>query len=141
MSAAYQVPGGHAFQHHRCGLLVSDPGRDRHQAIGRNYPLVGIGADRATGIGDTVSRLEPGDTRSDLLDDAGRFGTKPARHRQRVEAAAVIGVDVVEPYRTVAEPDLTLPGLADRDLLPRQDLGAAGLLETDRVSQCFLLGF
>jgi len=73
MSAAYQVPGSHAFQHHRCRLLIGNAGRNRHQAIGWKNPLIGISADRATGIGDTVAWLEPGDTRSDFLDDTSRF--------------------------------------------------------------------
>src|SRR5215472_2203525 len=34
----------------------------------------------------------------------------------------------------MAETDLTLPGLADRDFLPREYLGTSGLLKTDRMS-------
>jgi hypothetical protein len=39
----------------------------------------------------------------------------------------------------VADADLALAGLADLDLLPLQDLGAAGLRETDCVRHLSLL--
>jgi hypothetical protein len=69
----------------------------------------------------------------DLLDDPGGLGAEPARQRHRVEPAALIGVDVIEPDRSVLEPHLTLAGLADVDRLPFQNFGSAGLGKTDRL--------
>ena len=133
MGAADQVPRGHALEHHRRGLLVGDAVGHRHQPVGRHHPRLGIGAERPAGIGDAVAGLEAADAGPDLLDDAGALAAEAARQRHRVEAAALIGVDVVEADRGVPEPHLAGAGLADLDLLPVQHLGAAGLLETDRL--------
>src|SRR6516225_2826951 len=135
MGAPYQIPGSHAFQHHRCSLLIGDARGNRHEPISRNHPLVSIGAYRPAGIGDAVARVEPGDTRPNLLDDTGRLGAEPARQGQRIETAALVGIDIIQPDRVVAEPHLAVPRLADRDFLPCQNFGAAGLLKTDRVSR------
>ena len=43
----------------------------------------------------------------DGFDDAGRFAADAARQRNLVDAAAVIGVDVVEADHLVAHPDLS----------------------------------
>ena len=139
MGAADQVPGGHALQHHRRGLLVGDPGRHRHQPVGRHDPRLAVGAERPAGISDAVAGFEPGDARPDLLDDPGRLRAEPARQWHRVEPAALIGVDVIEPDRGMADPDLARAGLADLDLLPFQHLGSAGLRKTDRLDHLPLL--
>ena len=109
------------------------PSGSFYQSLGRHDPRLAVGAERPAGIGDAVAGLQIGDAGADFLDDAGRLGAEPARQLHRIEAAALVGVDVVEPDRRVAEPDLALAGLADFDLLPLQDLGPAGLRETDCV--------
>ncbi len=131
--AADQVPRGHALQHHRRALLVGDAVGQFHQSVGRHDARLAIGAERSAGIGDAVARLQVGDAGPDLLDNACSLGAEPARQRHRVEAAALVGVDVVEPDRRVTQADLALAGFADFDLLPLQDLGPAGLRETDRL--------
>ena len=77
-------------------------------------------------------------TAANALYHAGRFDAHSRRKRQRIEAAAMIGVDVVEPDRGVAQPNLTLARLADLDRLPRQNLRTAGLIETNCVRHGFL---
>jgi hypothetical protein len=75
------------------------------------------------------------DARPDALDDPGAFDPGRERQRLRIEAGAVIDVDEVEPDRVLAESDLAGAGLADLDRLPLQDLGAARLMDSDRVGQ------
>ena len=64
----------------------------------------------------------------------------PGRERQRlrVEPGAVIDVDEVEARRLLAQPDLAGAGIADLDLFPLQDLGSAGLMDSDRVRHAAL---
>src|ERR1700722_8169031 len=96
MGATDQIPGGHAFEHHRRGLLVADAVGNRDQPIRREYPLFAIGAERPAGIGDAVAGLEIADARPDLFDNSGAFAAEPARQRHGIEAAALVGVDEVE---------------------------------------------
>src|SRR5204863_6437097 len=91
------------------------------------------GAKGPAGIGDAITRFQATDTRSDFLDDPGPLGAEAARQRHLVKAAALIGVDVIEPDRGVAQPDLTLARLADLDRLPGQNLRTARFLKTNRV--------
>ena len=141
MRAAQQVPGGHALQHHRRALLVGDAVGERHKPVGRHDPRLAIGAKRPAGIGDAVARLQIADPRPDLLDHPGRLGAEPARQRHLIQAAALVGVDIIEPDRRMAQPDLPLAGPADLDLLPFQHLGSAGLRKTDRLHHCCLHPF
>jgi hypothetical protein len=53
----------------------------------------------------------------------------------RVKAGAVIDVDEVEARGFLAQPRLAGAGLADLDLLPFEDLGSSGLMDSDRVRQ------
>ncbi len=139
MGAADQVPGGHALQHHRRGLLVADAVRQWHEPVGRHDPRITVGAERSAGVGDTVAWFQIVDPGPDLLDDPGRLGTEAARQWHRVKPAALIGVDVVEADRGMSQPNLSLAGLADLNLLPLQNLGPAGFREPNCVSHLPLL--
>ena len=131
MGAADEVPGGHALQHHCRGLLVGDAIGHRDETVGRHYALIGISAEGPAGIGDAIARFQTTDTGSDFLDDPGALGAEATRQRHLVEPAALIGVDVIEPDRGMAQPNLTLAWLADLNRLPRQNLWASGFLETN----------
>ena len=99
--------------------------------VGGHHPHFGIGTWRSAGIGDAIARLDVRDALAHGFDDAGCFAAQTARQRQRIEAGAVVGVDEVHADGGVADAGLTFAGLADRNLLPLQDLGATGLVQTD----------
>ena len=86
----------------------------------------------AAGVGHPVAGLDDRDAGADRLDDPGGLAAQPGRQRQRVEPGPVVGVDVVDPDGGVPDAGLALAGLADLDVLPAHDLGAAGLGDADR---------
>ena len=55
----HEIAHGHALQHHRRRGLVGDIGRQLHQPVRRDQPLLGIAANRA-GIGHAVANREVG---------------------------------------------------------------------------------
>src|SRR5258706_2282769 len=83
-----------------------------------------------------VARLDVAHPLAHRLHHAGRLEPDPGGQRHRVEAAAMVGVDEVEPDRAVADADLAGTGVADVDLLPAHRLGAARLVNPDRVDAC-----
>ncbi len=131
VGAAEEILRGHALQQHRRRLLVGDAGGDLHQLVGGRDAVHGVGAHR---IGDDpVADLELLHLRPDRLDDSRAFASEHRRKRHRIEAGAEIDVDEVEADRGVADQHLARAGRADLDLLPAQDLGAAGLVDADRM--------
>ena len=84
-------------------------------------------------IGDPVSRRKLGDTGPGLLDVAGALEAehdRQRRHRPGVRyAAAVIGIDEVEPDRLVAQPNLAGAGRRYVDGFPAQHIGRPFLVE------------
>lgn len=129
---ADQVLGSHALEHDGRRRPVRHPVRDRHQHAGRDQAALGIRAGPAAGIGHPVAGLHDRDAGADRLDDPGPLAAQSGRQRQRVEPGAVVGVDVVGPDGCMAYAGLALAGLADLDVLPAHDLGAAGLDDADR---------
>ena len=133
IGAVQQVVGSHALEHHGRGGLVGDVVGQGDQTVGRYQPGLGIGADRRCRIGDAVAGLDLADAFAHRLDDAGALH---ADHRgqpgERVEAAAVVGVDVVEAHGGLAHQRLAGARGADLDILPDQDLRASGLMDLDR---------
>ena len=88
IGAAEQVLRGQALQHHRGGGVEFDTVGQLDQAVGRDHPLGGIGADRAGGIGDAIADGNLGDAGADrqhapgtLHPDAGRRTRVPCRGR------------------------------------------------------------
>ena len=77
--------------------------------------------------------------RPDRLDDAGRLGAETGGQRQLVEATAMVGIDVVDADRRVADARLTGAGVADGDFLPAQDFGTTVGVDTDGVRHESLL--
>ena len=130
---ADQILHRQALQHHRRRGLVVDAVGQFDQAIGRDQPRLGIGADRGGAIGDAVARLQIGDAGADFLDHAGRLAAETARQLARINAGAIVDVDEVQSDRGVANPRLARTGLAELDLLPDQNLGTTGLVKADRM--------
>ena len=130
--AVQEILHGHALEHHRGSGLVVDPVGDSDNAGGGYEARLGIGAHGRRGVGDAVARSEIGDIESHGLHRAGGF--EPRREGalgNGIEAAAVIGVDVVEADRGVTDADLAGAGLAEFDLFPLHDLRAAGVVGAD----------
>ncbi len=125
--------GGAALQHHGRGGLVADEAGERHGHVGSDDAARGVGADRTEAAADPVADGEVDDLGSDRFDDPGGLEADAARQRHGIEARAVIGVDEVDADRGVADEDLATAGIADRDLLQREHVGAAGCGETDGV--------
>jgi hypothetical protein len=104
----------------------------------RNVDLLRIGAARQR-IRDAIARLESRDAGTDLDHDAGRFGSRRERHRQRVEARAVVDIDVVHADRLQAHAHLS--GAQGRRLhfRVRERLDRAGRRHSNRVYHSVLL--
>ncbi len=141
VGAPQQVLDREALQHHAGGLLEGDRVGQLHQPLGGMDLHLGVGAQGAGGPGHAVADLQVGDAGADRLDHARAFPADRRGQRQRVQAAAMVGVDVVEADGLEADAGLVGAGIADRDLVPLQDFGAAGLVESDRVGHCLLLSF
>ena len=100
------------------GLLVRDAVWHLNQPVRRHEPDLRVGARRATGIGHPVTRPYDCDTCPDRLHHTGTFRPKAAGQRHRIEARAVIGVDVVDADGSVADAGLALAGLPNFHILP-----------------------
>ncbi len=136
VGAAQEILRRQSLQQHRRRGPVVDPGRQLDQPLGGEQASLGIGAHRPRAIAGAIARLELAHPLAHRLDHAGGLEADARRQRERIEAAAVIGVDEVEADRRVADADLAGAGLADRDLLPAHRLGSAGLMNPDRVDAC-----
>ena len=79
-----------------------------------------------------IPHCEPADARPHGLHHARTFVARRKRQRYGVEARALVGVDVVEPYRF--EPDEQLAGTGDRgrQLFELHDARWAGAVNSDR---------
>jgi len=73
------------------------------------------------------------DAVADRHDLTGALGTGDERQRHRVQAGAVVDVDVVDADATEADEHLTGPRLRVGHVLEREHLGTAGLMDTDRL--------
>jgi hypothetical protein len=60
------------------------------------------------------------------LDHAGRFRSQPTRQVDRIEATAMIGIDIVQPHRGRPHPHLASAGRRQIDIDPFDHLGSAG---------------
>jgi hypothetical protein len=99
-------------------------------SVGRDQPHLGIAADRA-GIGDPVAGPEIGDAVADRFDRAGALHARDEGQGHRIEPGAVIDIDEIQPDGAMAQPDLAGARFADRDLLPLEHFGAAGLVDAN----------
>ena len=132
---AQQHAGRHAADHHRGGDTVVDAVGQRNEPRRRHDALLGIRAFRRRRIGDALAQREAGDAGADRLDHAGALQPdRRGKRFDRVNAAALEHVAIVDRDRAVAHPHLSGPGFAGFDLLESQDLGAAGGVEAESLA-------
>src|SRR6185369_8300188 len=134
--AAQQEPRGQALQHQRSGRFVADRIRDRDRAIRRNVGDLRIRAERSGSISDAIADFPARDVLSDLFDDTGSFEAEARWKRQRIEPAAVIRIDVVEPDRTMADAHPSRHRAAGVGLLEAKHFGAAVLVNANCARHC-----
>ncbi len=105
-----QESGRRALQQDRRRRPVVDMIGQRHEQVGRDVARRGIGPARRAEHADPVADLKVGHALAHRLDHARRFGAQLAGQVDRVQPAAVIGVDIVQPDRMVPHPHLAGPG-------------------------------
>ena len=109
---AQQVLRRQAFQHHRRASLEADfVGQPAHGQRG-HHALLAVAAGRVAGVGGAVAGFQVRHALAHRLDDAGAFHAQVQRHRQLVQAAALVHVDEVQADGVVADADLARPGFA-----------------------------
>jgi hypothetical protein len=128
---AQQIAHRHALEHHRRGGLIGDPVGDLAHPVGGGVAGLTIGPDRTVAIGDAIADLELGDALAHRLDLARGFETHPGRELDGVKPAAVIGVDVVETDRGVADADFARAGRRQVGVDQLHDLRTAGLFDAN----------
>ena len=129
--ALEQVLGGQALEHHGRTGLEADAVRQLAHALGRHHPHFAIAARWLAGIGRAVAHLEVAHALAHRLDHTGGFHAQLHREVHRIEAAALVDINVVEAHRMVADTHLAGAGLAHGDLHQLQLLGAAVLGDVD----------
>ena len=67
---AQQVLGGHPLEHHGRGRAIVDLGGQRHQPVGRQHPLLAVGARSPAGVGHPVAHPQAADPRAHLAHHA-----------------------------------------------------------------------
>ena len=128
---AQQIAHRHALQHHRGRRFIGDPVGQLHGTVGRHQALLRVGA-HGIGVGDAVARLELSYATADIRDFTGAFHAHHGGQvRQGIEAAALIGIDIVEAHGVVLDADLAGARLADVDVLPLEFFGSAMLVDAD----------
>jgi hypothetical protein len=128
-----QVLRREALEHHgRAGVEVDSIGQLAH-ALGRHHAQFAITAGRLAGIGGAVTGLEVGDTLTHRLDHSRGLHAQRRRHRQRVQAGAVIDVDKVQSDAVVPDAYFAGARFAHAHVGDLQLFRAARLLD----SYCF----
>src|SRR5690606_31723280 len=130
--AEEQIFRRHPLDHHGGGLSVLDPVGDLHDLVRWQQTRLCIGTEQP-GIGDAVALAQPRHALADRLDNARGLVADDAGQLHRVEAAALIGIDVIDGDRGLPHAYLTRTGGADLDVLPAQHFGSTALVDTDRL--------
>ncbi len=95
--------------------------------------LLGVGAERR-GVGDAVAGLEILDALADGDDLAGPFvAGREGPRRRRIEAGAIIDVEIIDADRVMAHARFPGPGRRDLDILQAHDVGRPGLVDANRA--------
>jgi hypothetical protein len=113
-------------------LLGGDGVRQLHHPVCVDQTELGITAERSA-ISDPVANLYIADVRTDGFDHSGGLDTRREGIILLIESGSVIDVDEVEARGFLAEPDLAGAGIANFHLLPLENFGPAGLVDSDRV--------
>src|SRR5437867_729441 len=130
-----QVVGGDALEHEGGGQAIVHAIRHPHRAIGRHGGNLGVGSLRP-GPHDALAARELGHARPGLLDGPGSFLAENRGERQRIEPAALIGVDEV--HARCRDAHAHLPGGSGgiRHVFVAQHLRTAVLVDADRLHAC-----
>ena len=134
-----QVLHRHALQHHRRALLERQGVGEFHQLLGGHHARFRIGTLRAAGVGDAIASLDVGDAAAYCLDDAGTFSAQAGRQGGGVQAGTEIDVDEIQADGVVLDARLAGAWVANGNVFPFEDFGAAGLMETDGFGHGVLL--
>ena len=128
-----QIERRQSLEHQDGCLLVSDEIRQFHQSVRRCIALGGIGA-KVEIIGDAVARMKAGDAGPHSDNLAGAFMTNDERQRRSlVETGPKIAVDEVQTDGMIANPHLAGTRLGKLDILVRQHLRPAELVNPYRL--------
>jgi len=131
LAAFEQVLRRQPLEHHgRAGIKV-DLSRQLAHALGRHHAQVAIAARRLAGVGHPVTHPQVRDALTHRLHHARGFHAQLHGKLHRVQAAALIHVNEIQPHGTVANPNLTRAGVAHRHLHQPQLFGAAMLVDAD----------
>ena len=131
LGAAQQVLRGQALEHHGRASFKRNCVRQLAHALRRHDAHFAVTARRLAGVGGAVARLQVRDAFADGFDDARRFHAKLQRHGHRVEAAALVNIDEVQPNGLVADADLAGAGFTHLHLHQLEFFGAAVLVDAD----------
>ena len=121
-----QNRGGRALQHQRGRILVRHVVGQADELVRRHRPMRGIGAARGEAA-DPIADREAGHALAQRLDHPRAFLSQHCGQLDRVEAGAVVGVDIVEPDRRRAQPHLARAGFGKRGADELEHVRPAGL--------------
>ena len=128
---AQEILRGEPSKHDRRARLIRNAARQLDEIARLDIALLGVRADRAA-IGDPVAGLELLDRRTDLDDLARALVARRERQLRRlIKAVAVTDVQIIDPDRVLAKPDLARTRLRQIDLLEHKDFGTAGLVNAN----------
>ena len=116
----------HPADHHAGGLTVADGRRQLDGAGSRHEACLGISAVGAGNADDAIADLHVADVGANGLDDAGALQTQSARQFHSMNAVAYQDVAVIHGDGGVANAKLSWAWRRNVDILPLQDIGAAG---------------
>ena len=127
-----QIFRRHALEHGGGGLLEADGVGQLDHGVRRDGAEPRIGAGRRARVGDAVAFLQPRHRAAHSLHDARALeADDPGEPRRGDEAAALIGIEEVEPDRLLGNPHLGGAGVRHPYVLDAQHLGTAGLVHPD----------
>src|SRR5439155_7552055 len=92
---------------------------------------------RLARVSDTVARLDMHHALAHRLDGARTLHAQPQRQLVRIQAGAVVDVDVVDTAGRMADAHLAGTGLADLDIDELHHLGAAEFADLDGTGHDF----
>ncbi len=122
---------GEPLQGQGCGDIELDTGRHDDRAVGRHGEQFGVGSG-ALSRAHAVAHLQTRDAFAERLDDSGSLRTRSERQVHGVAAAALIGLDEVEPRGVRAHEHLAGSRGGRRSIRRLQHLVPAGLGHDDR---------
>ena len=120
--------GGAALEQRRRRRFVIDIVGQREEGGGGDQAMGGIGAALRPEIADALAGRDIRDAIPHRLDHAYAFDAKLCGQCDRVDAAAMIGVDEIQPYRAVADERFPRAGSGQLHVVKADDLRSAGRL-------------